>query len=111
MACEPCAGRNRAVHFHFRPFWRSLRQEDVTNKIRRWAGTLLTRQHELPDKRGMVPRHLLLICCPDDIGDSQEASMDANSGEPWSEMDINDLTNRPRPDDSRDRELPVQERG
>jgi hypothetical protein len=37
--------------------------------------------------------------------------MDANSGEPWSEMDINDLTNRPRPDDSRDRELPVQERG
>ena len=32
------------------------------------AGTLSSRQHELTNKRGMVPRQLLLICCPDDIG-------------------------------------------
>ena len=40
----------------------------MANKVRRWAGTLLSRQHELTNKRGMVPRHLLLICCLDDIG-------------------------------------------
>ena len=35
--------------------------------------------------------------------------MDANSGEPWSEMDISDLTNedRPRPDAGADSSLPL----
>ena len=39
--------------------------------------------------------------------------MDANSGEPWSEMDISDLTNElaHRPNDGENGELPVQGRG
>ena len=43
--------------------------------------TLLARQHELPDKRRMVPRHLLLICCPDDIGaHSPQHDADVHAG-------------------------------
>jgi hypothetical protein len=42
---------------------------------------LLTRQHELSDKRGMVPRHLLLICCPDDVGaHSPQHDADVHAG-------------------------------
>jgi hypothetical protein len=38
--------------------------------------------------------------------------MDANSGEPWSEMDISDLTNEiaPRQDGGSDCEIPLQGR-